>query len=348
MPAAYPASLPLALLDKTREQPAAFTVAQPRRGWGYVEPTGTDTPVFWPVTWRFTTEQAQTFRQWFVYDLERGTLAFTMQIRTEFGLTEHECQLLPEGLLPARQIGGDLWEYRATIMARESAVPRYDPLFASVALLLNGGGTHGATTFADLSGYARAQTAQAGFAGSNEQALSGLATSIKGVGGAWPSASYVRWTPGGEWTGRDWCFEAYIRRFTTADYAKLWFCDAPANFDIDLNGENDTGTYAVRMLTSGIVRISSSTVMALNTWYHVAVSGEYLTGTTVRARLFINGTQEATTDRTDLDLPSMGSTFGLGRLSGFSGAPFYVWAARMTLATRYTSNFTPDFLSFPT
>jgi len=118
MPAAYPSTLPLALLDKTREQPAAFSISEPRRGWGYVEPTGTDVPAFWPLLWRFTTAQAQTFRQWFVFTIARGVNTFEMPIRTEFGLETFECQFLPEGLLPARQIGSDLWEYRATVMTR--------------------------------------------------------------------------------------------------------------------------------------------------------------------------------------------------------------------------------------
>lgn len=121
MPVAYPSTLPLPLLDKTREQPAAFQMAQPRRGFGYVEPTGTDTPMFWGLTWRFTTAQAQTFIQWFRVDLERGTLPFDgMPILTEAGLEEFELQFLPDSLLPARHIGGGVWEYSATVTARDT------------------------------------------------------------------------------------------------------------------------------------------------------------------------------------------------------------------------------------
>jgi hypothetical protein len=127
MPAVYPSDiLPLPLLAKTREQPAAFSMSEPRRGWGYVEPTGTDTPVFWPVTWRFTGAQAQYFRRWFVYALKRGTLTMTLPIRTEFGLVAHECQFLPDSLLPARQLATDVWEYSATIMARSTPVEGYE------------------------------------------------------------------------------------------------------------------------------------------------------------------------------------------------------------------------------
>lgn len=128
MPVAYPTSLPLALIDKTRDQPAAFQVAQPRRGFGYVEPIGTDTAVFWPLTWRFNESQAQTFWQWFVYTTQRGVLPFTMGVRTEFGVVTQELQMLPEGLMPAKYLGGGVWEYRANVMARTlSGVPTLPP-----------------------------------------------------------------------------------------------------------------------------------------------------------------------------------------------------------------------------
>lgn len=159
MPAAYPSTLPLPLLDKTREQPAAFQVAQPRRGFGYVELTGTDTPVFWDLTWRLTGSQAQTFRGWFVFTLARGSLPFLMTVRTEFGLVEHELQLLPDGLMPARQVAADVWEYRATAMARAEIISGFDPDFASVVALMTGNGTDGAAVATpEQSSFARAVT----------------------------------------------------------------------------------------------------------------------------------------------------------------------------------------------
>lgn len=128
MAAAYPTTLPLAMLVKTREQPPAFSMAEPRRGFGYVEPTGTDTPVFWQLTWRMTGAQAKVFWQWFTFTIKRGALPFTMQVRTEFGLITQELQFLPDGLLPAKQLGSDVWEYTGTVMARSIAgVPTQAP-----------------------------------------------------------------------------------------------------------------------------------------------------------------------------------------------------------------------------
>lgn len=118
MAAAYPTTLPLAMLVKTREQPPAFSMAEPRRGFWYVEPTGTDTPVFWALTWRMTGAQAKVFWQWFTYTIKRGVLPFTMQVRTEFGLVTHELQFTADGLMPAKQVGSDVWEYSGTAIAR--------------------------------------------------------------------------------------------------------------------------------------------------------------------------------------------------------------------------------------
>lgn len=161
--AAYPASLPLAMLEKTREQPAAFQVAQPRRGFGYVEPTGTDTPVFWGLTWRLTEAQAQVFWVWFTFTLQRGVLPFSMMVRTEFGLVEHELQMLPDGLMPARHLGGGIWEYRVTVMARALAgVPQPQPWNAAdknIDVTLSSGDAL-ATLVAPLSGSVRGITAR--------------------------------------------------------------------------------------------------------------------------------------------------------------------------------------------
>lgn len=103
---------------KSRSQPPRFRWAQPRRGMGYAEVVNTAAPVFWDVTFLFTTAEAQHFQLWFTQDIGRGEDEFTMPIRTEFGLLTHTCQFLPDSLLQTGEVGG-LWEYSATIMARE-------------------------------------------------------------------------------------------------------------------------------------------------------------------------------------------------------------------------------------
>ena len=123
VPVAYPFALATILrTGKSRRQPAAFAMHEPRRGYGYAEATGTDTPVFWDVTFRFDTCDARRFMMWFVEELERGVLEFTLPIRTEFGNLDHTCRFLPDGLLDCTEDGG-LWTYRATIMARAQVIP---------------------------------------------------------------------------------------------------------------------------------------------------------------------------------------------------------------------------------
>lgn len=119
----YPSTIPGFLrAGKARSQPAAFRLNQPRRGFGYAEATGTDTPVFWNVTFRFTTAQARIFRQWFNTTLQRGVLEFDTPIKTEFGFQTYTCRFMPESLLDTSE-DGDVWTYSATLMARALITP---------------------------------------------------------------------------------------------------------------------------------------------------------------------------------------------------------------------------------
>lgn len=107
---------------KRRTQPAAFRAAAPRRGMPYMLAIGTARPVFWDVTFRMEPEDAPTFLTWFINDLEQGLLEFTLPIRTEFGLLDHVCRFLPDGLFDAREVG-ETREYSARIMARAQLIP---------------------------------------------------------------------------------------------------------------------------------------------------------------------------------------------------------------------------------
>jgi len=103
MPVAYPSTVPRPLkATKSRTQPASFRLTEPRRGYGYAQAVGTDTPVFWDVSWVLTQSQAAAFQLWFDIKLERGLLEFDLPLRTEFGDVVHTCRFLPDTLLPAR------------------------------------------------------------------------------------------------------------------------------------------------------------------------------------------------------------------------------------------------------
>ena len=123
MTAAYPLTIRTILhAGKSRTQPAAFRIAEPRRGFAYAQQIGTDTPVFWDVAFRFTEGEALIFQLWFTQVINRGVDEFTLPLRTEFGMVTHTCRFLPDGLLPAQE-EGSLFSYRATIMARGQVIP---------------------------------------------------------------------------------------------------------------------------------------------------------------------------------------------------------------------------------
>lgn len=123
MTAAYPLTIRTILrASKARSQPPSFSMAEPRRGTGYVQEVGTDTPVFWNVMFRFTRAEALVFQVWFTSIINRGVDAFTMPIRTEFGVLTHTCQFLPDSLLDATENGESI-DYKATIMARKQLIP---------------------------------------------------------------------------------------------------------------------------------------------------------------------------------------------------------------------------------
>lgn len=122
MPVAYPAIPGPLRAERSRSKGAAFGVANPRRGAPYIEPTGTDTPTVWSLTWRLQQHHAAEFIEWFESDLARGTLEFTIPLRTETGLREITANFLDANLLDAR-IEGELWVYSASIVSRSGTGP---------------------------------------------------------------------------------------------------------------------------------------------------------------------------------------------------------------------------------
>jgi hypothetical protein len=103
---AYPLDLRTVLQSsKSRSQPAAFRMAEPRRGMPYVRAIGTIAPTQWNVQFHFTPAEAVRFQLWLAVTLQFGLLEFTMPIRTEAGLVSHLCQFLPDGLLDCKEEG---------------------------------------------------------------------------------------------------------------------------------------------------------------------------------------------------------------------------------------------------
>lgn len=121
--AAYPGWLPRPLkAGKTRQTAPAFRMTEAYRGRAYTQPIGTDVPVFWDLTFRFTQEQAQAFWLWFETVINRGAEPFALQLRTEFGAVNHELQFMPDGLMATSE-DGPHFTYKATVMARKLVIP---------------------------------------------------------------------------------------------------------------------------------------------------------------------------------------------------------------------------------
>ena len=116
MSVAYPFALRTILrAAKSRSQPAAFRMQEPRRGMPFVQAIGTTPPQAWKVQFRFTQSEATRFMLWFVATLDYGELEFTMPLRTESGTVTHQLQFLPDGLMDCGEDDG-LFVYEAQMV----------------------------------------------------------------------------------------------------------------------------------------------------------------------------------------------------------------------------------------
>lgn len=123
---AYPLNLLTVLqASKSRSQVPTFTQTDPRRGKAYFQEVGTDTPVFWDVTFLFNKSDRVRFWLWFNDPryLNRGVKSFILPIKTEFGVIDHECHFLADSLMNVSE-NGEMFTYTAKITARELITPQ--------------------------------------------------------------------------------------------------------------------------------------------------------------------------------------------------------------------------------
>lgn len=108
---------------KSRRQGAIFSMSDPKVAPPYKKIRSTDVPVFWDITLRFHSADAAAFRKWFENDISYGRRWFTMPVKTEFGLIDHDVVFMPDSLLVASR-EAEVFTYTATIMARKLIIPR--------------------------------------------------------------------------------------------------------------------------------------------------------------------------------------------------------------------------------
>jgi len=216
--------------------------------------------------------------------------------------------------------------------------PAFDPYYDFVTLNLHGNGTNGAqnNTFLDSS--------------TNNFSITRNGNTTQGTfspyGSNWSNyfdgtGDFFTWT-GANCNGGTWTLEAWI--FPTANGGGSFGGRGIISCgDVFLNmGFDGSNKITLRWYTGTTgYSISSTTVLSLNTWYHVAVTWQ--SGTS--AKVFVNGVLENST-ASNLSIASS-TSWQIGRegaqTSYFTG---YISNARVSSAILYSSNFTPPTAPF--
>jgi hypothetical protein len=204
-----------------------------------------------------------------------------------------------------------------------------DPLRSSTSLLLRGNGTNGSTSFTDESpngltvtnnGSVTVNTTTKKF-GTGSMAFSGSNTLVTNGSGI------VLGT--GDFTIECWVYPTVVN----SDDGVWSLCTSTAetSYQIALAIYNS----AIFMKHSSNTNLSGTTTLAINTWYHIAVSR--MLGT---MKVFVNGVQEssvASTYNYTASYALLGTYYSSGlNLNG------YIDDLRITKGyARYTANFTP-------
>ena len=212
-----------------------------------------------------------------------------------------------------------------------------DPSYGSVSLLLPGNGANGSTTILDYNrspqiitavGNAQISTAQSKFGGSSML--------FDGTGDWLTAPDNAIYNFGtGDFTVECWIYLNAINRVNG-----IW-TNGPAaagsfGFYVTSGNKLEASYY-------GGATVTGATSLAVNTWYHVAVSRS---GTT--NRVFLNGTQDATNTSSNNNTTSkcmVGNSF-TDQPDSPNG---YIDDLRITKGVaRYTTTFTPPAAAFPT
>jgi hypothetical protein len=223
---------------------------------------------------------------------------------------------------------------------RDSSILGTDPNAASTVLMLHGDGADGSTNISDSTGRhfvtqvdnAQIDTAQSKFGGASIL-FDGSQDRLKLLDG---SSDFVFGT--GDFTIDMWvrtsatsAFQFLYSAVPTGDVTSLVY------LDLYINAADNKVIY--RRGAGDSAQITSTTALAINTWYHVA-----LTRSSGSTRLFINGTQEGGTftDTTNFANPAARPFIGA---DGYSEAFLMIgWLDEYRVlkgVAAWTANFTP-------
>lgn len=116
----YPSYLRYAIQQgKVRNVATQFISSQPLAGTPYFQQLTDESPVTWDFRLIFNEFDAQSFDAWFVVSTNNGNDYFTMPIRTEQGLVDHDVHFLPDGIPNRVSEDGDTFTYSCSVIARK-------------------------------------------------------------------------------------------------------------------------------------------------------------------------------------------------------------------------------------
>jgi hypothetical protein len=207
-----------------------------------------------------------------------------------------------------------------------------DPYIDNVSLLLHYDGTNGSTTFTDSSPTPKVVSAVGSTAISTAQSKFGGASAYFDGTGSYLSVAGSTDLAFG--TG-DFTVEFFVNINLARAYGFFYFTTGTApNFLIATGSSGRT----LRVFVSGsVIDLNGPTTLALNTWYHVAVTRS---GSTVR--VFLNGIQEES-GTCSSDFTNTTAIIG----EDLDPIDAYIDELRVTKGiARYTANFTPPTAAF--
>lgn len=228
------------------------------------------------------------------------------------------------------------WQLGEVTQARRDGIwpTGADPFFSDVVLLLQDAATDESSVgnTVTLSGSAAFTTAEPKV-GTHSLALSGSSDRA-----SVPASADFAYGTG------DFCIEAWFYQTGAVSFGSPIFAQTGAG-DNYLNVRAGDGNPMQTKIDVRVANVSlvSTATYSLNAWHHVAVVRD-----AGQVTIFLDGQADASASMSDnlantTYAPTVGSLTGGGL--GFVG---YIDAVRVTKAARYTANFTPSTVEFPT
>jgi len=222
-----------------------------------------------------------------------------------------------------------------------------DPYRSQVSLLLHGDGTNGSTTITDSSPTPRTVTAFGNAQISTAQSkFGGASIAFDGNGDYLSTGVEADWTflnDGTAFTG-----EVFVRvnqLSGTAIIAATALNSGDVGFYLAIINDKPIFRIARKITGSFAVNVQATTVLSLDTWYHLA----FVLEANGSAAIYVDGILEATGTASSLN--TLNPKYPL-LISGVTGGSVffngYIDDLRITKGVaRYTSNFTPPTAPFP-